>query len=151
MISFSVICMSCGNREGISSLPCSTLKSVDAQCSIALLFMSCHVMSFVITRRTLWFFAGGFVNVNFVNLLVPCDLLHHVGDAPAGRGHQAEGGEHLEPGQEEGGQLAEVAVGQPVDGPAGPAGRGAQQTRECDACNRSVVSRAYVPWPHPCQ
>ena len=28
--------MSCGNREGISNLPCSTLKSVDVQCSIAL-------------------------------------------------------------------------------------------------------------------
>ena len=33
-----IICMFCGNREGISGLPCSTLKSVDAQCSIALLF-----------------------------------------------------------------------------------------------------------------
>ena len=29
--------MFCGNREGISDLPCSTLVSVDIQCSIALL------------------------------------------------------------------------------------------------------------------
>ena len=31
--------MFCGNREGISGLPCSTLQSVDARCSIALLFI----------------------------------------------------------------------------------------------------------------
>ena len=38
--------MFCGNMEGISSLPCSTLKSVDAQYSIALLFnfISSHVI-----------------------------------------------------------------------------------------------------------
>ena len=28
MMSLSVICMSCGNREGVSGLPCSTLKNV---------------------------------------------------------------------------------------------------------------------------
>ena len=28
-----------GNREGISDLPCSTLVSVDVQCSIAILLM----------------------------------------------------------------------------------------------------------------
>ena len=32
--SFSLICMFQGNREGISDLPCSTLVSVDVQCSI---------------------------------------------------------------------------------------------------------------------
>ena len=32
MIAFLAICMSCGYREGISSLPCSTLKM--CQCSV---------------------------------------------------------------------------------------------------------------------
>ena len=37
--SFSLICMFHGNREGISNFPCSTLVSVDVQCSIAILLI----------------------------------------------------------------------------------------------------------------
>ena len=51
MIAFSLICMSCGNREGISSLPYAHPLSVDLQCSIELLFIFI-VMSFGITHLT---------------------------------------------------------------------------------------------------
>ena len=52
--------MFCGNREGISNLLCSTLVSVNVQCSIALLLILHIVMSFSIMRLTL-FFASRFV------------------------------------------------------------------------------------------
>ena len=42
--------MFCGNREGISDLPCSTLVSVNVQCSIELLLILYIVMSFSIMR-----------------------------------------------------------------------------------------------------
>ena len=46
---FSLICMFYGNREGISDLPCSTLVSVDVQCSIAILFILYIVMVILYT------------------------------------------------------------------------------------------------------
>ena len=67
-LSFSIICIFHGNREGITDLPCSTLVSVDAQCSIALLFNFIYiVMSFGIMHLTLFF-----INVNLLQETCVC-------------------------------------------------------------------------------
>ena len=45
MMSFSRICMSCRNREGVSGLPCSTLKM--CQCSIVLYSIIIYIYSII--------------------------------------------------------------------------------------------------------